>query len=79
MRTNEEIMNDFDDLIGRLSPENLCCDGEISRTQVNKRRAQIWREWNALEKELGRKVSEDEAEEYSYKKYMDKKNLFQKT
>ena len=34
MRTNEEIMNDFDNLMGRLSPENLCCDGELSRTQV---------------------------------------------
>ncbi len=69
MRTTQEIMQDFDNLASRLSPENLCCDGELSRTQVNQRLAQIKREWKALEKELGRKVTEDEVFEYSMEQY----------
>lgn len=31
-----------------LSPENLTCDGELSRTEVNQR----WRELNAAAKQL---------------------------
>jgi hypothetical protein len=57
----EEAKQEFLNLAGRLSPENLHCDGEISRAQANKRRAQINREWRDLEAQVGRKVSEDEA------------------
>jgi len=49
-------------LVNRLSPENLCCDGEISKTQVNKRYRKIMQEWREIEKEVGRKISEDEVE-----------------
>jgi len=65
MRRTQEIMDDFDGLSCRLSPENLCCDGEISRTQVNARLAQIKREWKILEKEIGHKVTEDEVFQHS--------------
>ncbi len=47
----------FDSLCCRLSPENLCCDGEISRAETNRRAAQIKREWKALEKQLGGTVT----------------------
>ena len=57
---SKEIMEKFSALSGRLSPENLCCDGELSKTEVKRRLAQINREWKALEKIIGRKMSEDE-------------------
>ncbi len=50
----------FCDLSGRLSPENLTCDGELSRSQVNARRKAILKEWAAAEKQAGCKVTEDE-------------------
>ena len=51
----------FINLASRLSPENLCCDGLATKAQVRKRLAQIRREWKALEKEVGRKVTENQA------------------
>ena len=54
----------FVDLACRLSPENLMCDGEISRTEGQRRYAQIKREWRQLEKQVGRKVSEAEADNW---------------
>jgi len=55
-----DIMKQFSILSSRLSPENLYCDGEISKTQAMKRYREIMREWRVLEKIVGRKVSEDE-------------------
>ena len=49
----------FMNLACRLSPENLHCDGEISRAQANSRYRQIMKEWRALEKQVGHKVHED--------------------
>ena len=54
----------FKIMASRLSPENLSCDGEISRTQVNASYRQIMKEWKQLEKEVGRKVSEAEVESW---------------
>ena len=68
MRSEKEILNDFAGLACRLSPENLCCDGEISRAEVNRRFRQIQKEWKALEKELGREVSEDQVWDFMLKK-----------
>lgn len=65
--SEDQIWAMFDDLVCRLSPENLACDGEISASQINKRHAQIMREWKVLEKKLGRAVSQDEAEAHCYK------------
>lgn len=50
----------FEALCNQLSPENLCCDGELSPAQVRARRASINREWRELEKEAGRKVTQEE-------------------
>ena len=67
MRSEKEILNDFAGLVCRLSPENLCCDGEISRAEVNRRFRQIQKEWKALEKEIGHKVSEDQVYDFMLK------------
>jgi hypothetical protein len=62
--TEEELMKELDGLCGELSPENLSCDGEISSTQIRKKASAIRAEWKEIEKKLGRKVSEYEAESH---------------
>lgn len=44
----------------RLSPENLHCDGEISRAQAQTRYRQIMAEWRYLEKMAGFNVTEND-------------------
>lgn len=55
-----ELKARFIGLAARLSPENLSCDGELSKSQIKARLSAIRKEWTALEKQAGRKVSEDE-------------------
>lgn len=47
-------------IVNALSPENLHCDGEISRAQARRKAAGLRAQWKALEAEVGRAVSEDE-------------------
>jgi len=56
----KEILDQFVDLACRLSPENLHCDGEATRAEAERKARKIWKEWEVLEKKLGRSVSEDE-------------------
>ena len=56
----QDIKNKFRRIACALSPENLTCDGELSREAVKKKHTNLMKEWKALEAELGRKVSEDE-------------------
>ncbi len=56
----KNIKEGFQRVACNLSPENLCCDGELPMAQVRKRRAALNREWKALEQRVGRTVSEDE-------------------
>jgi hypothetical protein len=44
-----------------LEPENLTCDGERSRTEVNRARAALERALRALTSELGRYVDSSES------------------
>lgn len=60
----EDKKQPFLNLLCRLSPENLCCDGELPKREVNKRYTQIMREWRILEVQLGFKVSHSEVEDY---------------
>ena len=39
-----------------MSPENVCCDGEISRAEANRRYRALVKQWKALERKVGRKV-----------------------
>jgi len=65
---SEEMLEKFGRLDGEFSPENLTCDGELSNLQVRKKYAMLMREWRALEKEVGHKVSRDEVEDWLIKK-----------
>lgn len=59
--TEIEIKARFLALTCQLSPENLSCDGELSRDEVERRRRRIRADWADLEKQFGRKVTEDQA------------------
>ena len=65
----EDLFKKFDALTCRLSPENLTGDGEYSRTDVARRLAQINREWRELEKQAGRKVTQEEIESVIIARY----------
>lgn len=57
---SKEVWQQFVRLASNLSPENLSCDGELSRAQVRKRYTELTRQWKALEKQVGRQVTENE-------------------
>jgi hypothetical protein len=67
-RTEAAILKDILGVYGNLSPENLSCDGELSRTRVRQRAAQLNRQLRQLFQEIGRTVSEDEAYRTAYPK-----------
>ena len=73
MKMTEEMYQKFEELSCDLSPENLCCDGECSRAETNRRYKAIIKEWHKLEKTLGRNVSEDEIFKEQMKRW-DKEN-----
>jgi hypothetical protein len=60
-RDQSEIMKDILSVYCGLSPENLSCDGELSRSQVAARAKVLNTKLNNLFREIGRTVSETEA------------------
>ena len=54
------IKRRFSELTGELSPENLCCDGELRGSALTRKANKLRAEWLSLENKVGRKVSEDE-------------------
>ena len=59
-----ELKDKFLSLANQLSPENLCCDGELPAHLVRKRAKKLHAEWAALEKQAGRTVTEEELYQY---------------
>lgn len=59
-RTQEEIIKDLWNVECRLSPENLYCDGEISKTEGNRKRIKLEKQRRELVKELGREPTCEE-------------------
>lgn len=57
---DKDRLERFARLASALSPENLACDGELSRRQVAARHRRLTAEWKALEAEVGRAVTEEE-------------------
>jgi hypothetical protein len=51
------VVKAFQSLENELSPENLFCDGEISRSAAMAKKAKIDRLWSALEGYIGKKVT----------------------
>jgi hypothetical protein len=56
----DDIKTAFMRLSNALSPENLHCDGEISRSAAKRKETQLKAQWRGLEKRIGRKVDEPE-------------------
>ena len=56
--TEAEIMRWFGRLTSELSPENLSCDGELSRSAVAKKLSGLKQVWKYLEAKLGRSMTE---------------------
>jgi hypothetical protein len=63
------LRNAFRRLCNRLSPENLTADGEIRGRAVTARKAQIMREWKALEALAGGKVSQSAVEDHDMQEH----------
>ena len=57
---SREQLHKFFDLVSELSPENLHEDGEISIRQARQKEKRLLRQWNTLENEVGRRVTEEE-------------------
>jgi len=57
---NKEIQEQFMRLANALSPENLHCDGEISRAEANRKYTLLKTRWHLLEAQVGRTVTESE-------------------
>ena len=60
-RADADIILDIANVYSNLSPENLTCDGELSRREVDIRHRRLHAELQRLFKELGREVEVDEA------------------
>lgn len=60
-RPETEILREIADSYCRLSPENLTGDGELPVSLVRRRRSQLNARLVSLFKEIGRRVSEEEA------------------
>lgn len=54
-----ETSDKFRELVSNLSPENLSCDGELSRSAVNARYRKLMGQWVKAEREVGFKVTEN--------------------
>lgn len=59
-RSVEAILEDFRDLEAAWSPENLTCDGELSRSEVRAKESKLRATQKRLEAELGRKPTSAE-------------------
>jgi hypothetical protein len=57
---DQKMFEYFIDLCGRLSPENLHCDGEISNAEANRKYKELMRMWRAGERVVGHAVNEDD-------------------
>lgn len=53
-RNEQEIIEDLRDVEAGLSPENLSCDGELSKAQTRRRHSALKAKEAALIAELGR-------------------------
>lgn len=61
-RNKEEAQAWFDRLSSELSGENLTCDGELSSSQVMKKKAMIMKAWKELEEISGETISPEDYE-----------------
>lgn len=66
-RSEEDILNALRDVENALSPENLSCDGELPKSEINRRYSKLMAEKTRLVKELGRTPTDKELYPEIYK------------
>ncbi len=59
-KLTSEVARSFVWLLDQLSPENLSRDGELSSTQIKRKRDAIMQQWRELEAQAGRTVTQQE-------------------
>lgn len=60
IKISDQDINKLSSLVSQMEPENLYMDGEISVKEGEKRLKELKKEWEALEKKIGRKVTPQE-------------------
>ena len=60
MKTKQELLKDLLSVECKLSPENLTCDGELPRAEVNRRARQLNQEKASIIAQLGYTPSDNE-------------------
>jgi len=68
-----EVREGFEKLANEFSPENLCCDGELSNGQVRVKIRALNKQWKALQAVAGRAVSLGEVEQYQIAEWQAKR------
>lgn len=63
---DQKMLEYFMNLCCALSPENLHCDGEISKAEANRKYAKLMREWRAGERIVGHPVNEQDVWDQYY-------------
>lgn len=63
-RKVEAILADMRHVETELSPENLHCDGEISKAAAKRKKVKLCARWSKLIKELGREPTDAELWEW---------------
>ena len=56
-------------IYGDLSPENLTCDGELPRSQVQAKSRELYAALNYVCRLAGREITEEEADEYAMEEF----------
>lgn len=64
----KQIEEKLGSLCCQLSPENLTCDGELTKWEIRKREQNILKQWYHIEKEVGFQIDPTEFEVYYYTK-----------
>jgi hypothetical protein len=55
-----DLMDSFFRVSMAMEPENLYCDGEVSHAEAMRKLKSLQRTWANLEKQIGRRVTENE-------------------
>lgn len=72
---DQKILEAINDVYNGLSPENLFCDGEISRSEAEKKRSKLNRQLKGLFQAFGRPVDEMTAYHWLEQKRNSRKNV----
>jgi hypothetical protein len=59
-RTFDQVLPELKRLVVAMEPENLCCDGEVSHAEAQRKMTSIMSQWRGIENSVGRRITQDE-------------------